>query len=205
MESYSFCITVAKLLYGLPLPSRNRSPARPTQTFRQLATPAGGHINSYTRHHTFPRRDNTYPLFLVSAPDLTRYLRIGPLRSRHAPATTPPKPVLSRHRDRIFHRHQYPDPVGRPTAYRRLSPHIGYRLRPSPLLLLSIHHTGITIPDLPESRFLYWTHINQVEATNDSIHITTADHKPLHFRLRNNLSFDQMEHIQAFCRFYLGV
>jgi hypothetical protein len=71
-------------------------------------------------------------------------------------------------------------------------------------VLLSIHHTGINIPDLPESRFLYWTHINQVDATQDSIHITTADHKPLSFRLRNNLTFDQIEHVQAFCRFYLG-
>jgi hypothetical protein len=71
-------------------------------------------------------------------------------------------------------------------------------------VILSIHHTGITIPDLPESRFLYWTHINHVNATYDSIDITTADRKPLRFRLRSNLSFDQMEHIQAFCRFYLG-
>ena len=71
-------------------------------------------------------------------------------------------------------------------------------------VILSIHHTGISIPDLPESRFLYWTHINHVNATYDSIDITTADPKPLRFRLRNNLSFDQMEHIQAFCRFYLG-
>ncbi len=72
-------------------------------------------------------------------------------------------------------------------------------------VILSIHHTGITIPDVPESRFLYWTHINHINATGDSIDITTADHKPLRFRLQNNLSFDQMEHIQAFCRFYLGV
>jgi hypothetical protein len=70
--------------------------------------------------------------------------------------------------------------------------------------LLSIHHTGITIPDLPESRFLYWTHINHVKATYDSIDITTADDKSLRYRLRENLSFDQMEHVQAFCRFYLG-
>jgi hypothetical protein len=72
-------------------------------------------------------------------------------------------------------------------------------------VILSIHHTGISIPDLPESRFLYWTHINQVNAACDSIDISTAGHEPLRFRLRNNLSLDQMEHIQAFCRFYLGV
>ena len=70
---------------------------------------------------------------------------------------------------------------------------------------LSIHHTGITVPDIPESRFLYWTHINHIDASYDSIDITTAEDKPLRFRLRNNLSFDQLEHIQAFCRFYLGV
>ncbi len=71
-------------------------------------------------------------------------------------------------------------------------------------VILSIHHTGITIPDLPESRFVYWTHVNQVDATYDSIAITTTDPEPLRFRLRKNLNFDQMEHIQTFCRFYLG-
>ena len=58
--------------------------------------------------------------------------------------------------------------------------------------LLSIHHTGITIPDLPESRFLYWTHINHIEARYDSIDITTSEDKPLRFRLRHNLDFDQL-------------
>lgn len=69
--------------------------------------------------------------------------------------------------------------------------------------ILSIHHTGITVPDLPESRFLYWIHINHIEATYDCIDIITAADKPLRFRLRNNLDFDQLEHIRAFCRFYL--
>jgi hypothetical protein len=71
-------------------------------------------------------------------------------------------------------------------------------------VILSIHHTGITIPDLPESRFLYWTHINHVEATYESIDITAAGDKPRCFRLQNNLSFDQMEQVQTFCHFYLG-
>ncbi|WP_431209769.1 hypothetical protein ACQ86N_27015 [Puia sp. P3] len=31
--------------------------------------------------------------------------------------------------------------------------------------LLSFHHTGITIPGLPESRFLLWSHINDVETS----------------------------------------
>jgi len=70
---------------------------------------------------------------------------------------------------------------------------------------LSIHHTGITIPDVPESRFLYWTHINKVDAHYDSIAITTAGDKPLRFQLRNNLDFEQLEQVQAFCRFYLGM
>lgn len=70
---------------------------------------------------------------------------------------------------------------------------------------LSIHHTGITIPDLPDSRFLYWTNINKVEANYDSIDIIIAGDKPLRFQLRNNLDFDQLERVQAFCRFYLGM
>lgn len=68
---------------------------------------------------------------------------------------------------------------------------------------LSIHHTGITIPDIPESRFLYWTHINKIDAHYDSIDITTAGDKPLRFQFRNNLNFEQLEQVQAFCAFYL--
>lgn len=69
--------------------------------------------------------------------------------------------------------------------------------------ILSIHHTGIAIPDIPESRFLYWTHINKIDAHYDSIDITTADDKPLRFQFRNNLNFEELEQVQAFCRFYL--
>lgn len=69
---------------------------------------------------------------------------------------------------------------------------------------LSIHHTGITIPDIPESRFLYWTQINDVTTNYDAIDICTSDQKALRFPLRNNLHFEELERIQAFCRFYLG-
>jgi hypothetical protein len=69
---------------------------------------------------------------------------------------------------------------------------------------LSIHHTGVTIPDIPESRFLYWTHINDLTATYDSIDICTSDNKNLRFPLLHNLRFEDLERIQAFCRFYLG-
>ena len=69
---------------------------------------------------------------------------------------------------------------------------------------LSFHHTGITIPWLPESRFLYWTHINGINAAYDRIEIITSEEQDLQFDLRSNLSFDQLEHIKAFCTFYLG-
>jgi hypothetical protein len=68
---------------------------------------------------------------------------------------------------------------------------------------LSIHHTGITIPDVPESRFLYWTHINKIVANYHGIDITTAGDKPLRFQFRNNLNFEELEKVQAFCHFYL--
>lgn len=70
--------------------------------------------------------------------------------------------------------------------------------------LLSFHHTGITIPGLPESRFLLWSHVNDVETFYDSIHISTSQKEDLSFDLRSNLDFSQLEHIHQFCHFYLG-
>jgi hypothetical protein len=70
--------------------------------------------------------------------------------------------------------------------------------------LLSFHHTGITIPGLPESRFLLWAHINAVETSYDSIHISTSEEKDLQFDLRQNLEFAELEQIHQFCRHYLG-
>lgn len=69
---------------------------------------------------------------------------------------------------------------------------------------LSFHHSGITIPCLPESRFLYWTHVNGVKAGYDHIDIMTAADEDLRFELRANLDFEQLEHVKAFCRHYLG-
>jgi hypothetical protein len=70
--------------------------------------------------------------------------------------------------------------------------------------LLSIHHTGITVPGLPESRFLLWSHVNDIEAFYDSIHISTSRDQELRFDLRKNLDFAELEQIHEFCRHYLG-
>ena len=69
---------------------------------------------------------------------------------------------------------------------------------------LSLHHIGVTIPGLPESRFLLWSHINDIETNYDSIHITTSDSQNLSFDLQKNLTFSQLEQIHEFCRHYLG-
>jgi hypothetical protein len=69
---------------------------------------------------------------------------------------------------------------------------------------LSFHHTGVTIPHLPESQFLLWTDINEVETFYDSIHISTSSEKNLRFDLRKNLEFAELEQIHDFCRHYLG-
>jgi hypothetical protein len=69
---------------------------------------------------------------------------------------------------------------------------------------LSFHHTGITIPGLPESRFLFWTHVNDINAAYDHIDIATSNEEELQYDLRMNLDYDQLEHIKAFCRHYLG-
>jgi hypothetical protein len=70
--------------------------------------------------------------------------------------------------------------------------------------LLSFQHTGITIPGLPESRFLLWAHINDVQPVSDSIYISTSGQENLRFRLRKNLEFAELEQIHQFCRHYLG-
>ncbi|HVU55473.1 MAG TPA: hypothetical protein VHD83_10480 [Puia sp.] len=69
---------------------------------------------------------------------------------------------------------------------------------------LSLHHIGVTIPALPESRFLLWSQINNIETTYDAIQITTSDNKKLSFALQKNLTFSQLEQIHEFCRHYLG-
>jgi len=69
---------------------------------------------------------------------------------------------------------------------------------------LSFHHTGITIPGLPESRFLYWTRVNGVKMAYDHIDILTAEEEELEYALRVNLDYDQLEHVKAFCHHYLG-
>ena len=70
--------------------------------------------------------------------------------------------------------------------------------------LLSFHHIGISVPGLPEDRFFLWSHINDIEAFYDSIHISTSGDKNLSFELRKNLEFAELEQIHEFCRHYLG-
>jgi len=70
---------------------------------------------------------------------------------------------------------------------------------------LGIHHTGITIPGLPDSRFIMWTHINDLQAGYDSIRITPAGAAAdIRFDFRKNLDFAELEQIHEFCRHYLG-
>jgi hypothetical protein len=68
---------------------------------------------------------------------------------------------------------------------------------------LSFFHIGILVPGLPENRLLYWTHVNGVKAGYDQIDIATSDQEDLQYALRVNLSFDQLEHVKAFCTHYL--
>ncbi|MBS1918135.1 MAG: hypothetical protein JST87_17835 [Bacteroidetes bacterium] len=69
--------------------------------------------------------------------------------------------------------------------------------------LLSIHHTGMEIPHIPNTRFFLWSNINRIEAHYDSIQIGTSNGEILHFSLRKNLDFDELEQIHEFCRHYL--
>jgi hypothetical protein len=69
---------------------------------------------------------------------------------------------------------------------------------------LSLHHTGITIPALPDSKFLLWSHINELHAQYDSIEILTSDNKQIRFQFRRNLEFEELDQIHEFCRHYIG-
>lgn len=69
---------------------------------------------------------------------------------------------------------------------------------------VAIHHTGISIPSLPESKFLLWSHINGVDARYDCITINTSFQKSYEFDLRQNLAFEELDQIHEFCRHYLG-
>ncbi|MET0243252.1 MAG: hypothetical protein ABW174_07280 [Flavitalea sp.] len=68
---------------------------------------------------------------------------------------------------------------------------------------VALHHTGITIPALPESKFLIWSHISHIDAKYDMITIDTSNDKTYHFDLRHNLQFEELDQIHEFCRHYL--
>ena len=70
---------------------------------------------------------------------------------------------------------------------------------------IAIHHTGITIPALPESRFYIWSNITSIDAHYDSIPIETSLNKTYRFNLKENLQFEELDQIHEFCRHYLGV
>jgi hypothetical protein len=69
---------------------------------------------------------------------------------------------------------------------------------------VAIHHTGISVPSLPESKFFLWSHINGVDARYDCITINTSFNRSYEFDLRKNLAFEELDQIHEFCRHYLG-
>jgi len=69
---------------------------------------------------------------------------------------------------------------------------------------VAIHHTGVSVPSLPESKFFSWSNIDHIEARYDSITINTSLNKIYHFDLRRNLAFEELDQIHEFCRHYLG-
>ncbi|MHA4847269.1 hypothetical protein ACX0G7_24105 [Flavitalea antarctica] len=68
---------------------------------------------------------------------------------------------------------------------------------------VAIHHTGVTVPALPDSKFFIWSNISHIEAHYDHIIIATSVQKSYHFRLRKNLQFEELDQIHEFCRHYL--
>jgi hypothetical protein len=69
--------------------------------------------------------------------------------------------------------------------------------------LVKFNHIGITVSGIPQSEFFLWSRINNIDIRYDSISILTADNKKLHFPLRQNLQFEELDQIHEFCRHYL--
>lgn len=70
--------------------------------------------------------------------------------------------------------------------------------------VVSIFHSGVSIPALPESKFFIWTNINHIDAQYDHIVIDTSSSKSYRFDLQKNLAFEELDQIHEFCRHYLG-
>ena len=68
---------------------------------------------------------------------------------------------------------------------------------------VKFNHIGITISGIPQSDFFLWSRINHIVVRYDSITIETAENKKIHFSLRQNLQFDELDQIHEFCRHYL--
>ncbi|HET9057487.1 MAG TPA: hypothetical protein VFN30_11645 [Chitinophagaceae bacterium] len=69
--------------------------------------------------------------------------------------------------------------------------------------LLSFHHIGVEIPDLPSNHLLSWYHINEIKAEYDNITINVSGKKYIRLWLKKNLHFEELEQIHEFCRHYL--
>jgi hypothetical protein len=68
---------------------------------------------------------------------------------------------------------------------------------------VKFNHIGITISGIPQSEFFLWSRINDIDIRYDSISILTSENKKLHFPLRQNLQFEELDQIHEFCRHYL--
>jgi hypothetical protein len=69
--------------------------------------------------------------------------------------------------------------------------------------MVKFNHIGITISGIPQSEFFLWSRINDIDIRYDSITIQTSEPKKLHFPLRQNLQFEELDQIHEFCRHYL--
>ena len=69
--------------------------------------------------------------------------------------------------------------------------------------VLGIYHTGLSIPSLPDSKFLLWSSVSNLEASYSSIRVDIGE-KTIEFDLQQNLQFGELDQIHEFCRHYLG-
>ncbi|MFT3935377.1 MAG: hypothetical protein QM726_17255 [Chitinophagaceae bacterium] len=78
-----------------------------------------------------------------------------------------------------------------------------HRMNNAEAEMVKFNHIGITISGMPNSVFFSWSRINNIDIRYDSITIDTSENKKLHFSLRQNLQFEELDQIHEFCRHYL--
>jgi len=70
---------------------------------------------------------------------------------------------------------------------------------------VGFHHLGVTVPQFPGTRLIYWVHVTRVECNGREITIHTSPDKSYRFNLRADLDSEELGELERFREHYLKV